>query len=171
MPFKYFLPGKLYDSNNLQHKTLLSYILCLGLSITAEQQKQHVGRLAAGLLRCCISLVPVPCVTEGQHSLLSVEVQRQNRSAVGSHHQLVVFVCDFMMFKTQQSFFLISKGQYAENRSHEVLVYCVTLFHLHFNITHSHLAWKVTHSAGCLGKTDCFHLQGSLQQSTFKMTF
>lgn len=170
MPFKYFLPGKLYDSNILQHKTLLSYIVCLGLTLIADHQKQHVGRLAAELLGCSVSLVPVTCVTEAQHPLLNVEVQRQNRSAVGSHHQRVVFVCDFMMFKTQQSFFLISKGQYAENRSLEVLVYCVTLFHLHFNITHSHLAWKVTHSAGCLGKTDCFHLQGSLQQSAFKMT-
>lgn len=140
MPFKYFLPGKLYDSNILQHKALLSYIVCLGLAVTAEHQEQQVGRLAAELPGCFLSLFPVTCVTEAQHSLLSVEVQRQNRSAVGSHHQLVVFVCDFMMFNTQWSFFLISKGQYAENRSHEVPVYCVTLFHLHFNITHSHLA-------------------------------
>lgn len=109
MPLKYFLPGKLYDSNILQHKALLSYIVCLGLTFTAEHQKQQVGRLAAELLGCSTSLVPVPSVTEAQHSLLSVEVQRQNRSAVGSHHQLVVFVCDFMMFKTQRSFFLISK--------------------------------------------------------------
>lgn len=118
MPFKYFLPGKLYDSNILEHKTLLSYIVCLGLTFIAEHQKQQVGRLAAELPGCSTSLAPVTSVTEAQHSLLSVKVQRQNRTAVGSHHQLVVFVCDFMMFKTQRSFFLVRKGQYAENRSH-----------------------------------------------------
>lgn len=86
-----------------------------------------------------MSLVHVTCVTKAQHSLLSMEVQRKKGSAVGRHHQLVL-VCDFMMFKAQQSFFLISKSQYAENRSHEVLVYCVTLFHPHFSITHFCLA-------------------------------
>ena len=107
--------------------------------IIAEHQKQQVGRLAAELV-ASMSLVHVTCVTEAQCSLLGVEVQRKKRSAVGRHHQLVVLVCDFMMFKAQWSFFLISKSQYAENRSHEVLVYCVTVFHLHFSITHSCLA-------------------------------
>lgn len=133
-------------------------------------KSSRMADLLGSWLGASMSLDHITCVTEAQHSLLSVEVETKKRSAVGRHHQLVVLVCDFMMFKAQRSFFLISKSQYAENRSHEVLVYCVTLFHLHFSITHSHLAWKVTHSAGCLGKTDCFHLQRGLQQSTFKMT-
>lgn len=99
--------------------------------------------LADLLLRCLgvsVSSVHVTCVTEAQHSLLSVEVHGKERSTVGRHHHLVVLVCDFVMFKAQRSFFLISKSQHAENRSHEVPVYCVTLFHLHFSITHSCLA-------------------------------
>ena len=115
-------------------------------------------------------LVHITSLTEAQNSLRGVEAEREKGSAAGRHHQLVVLVCDFTMFKAQRSFFLISESQYAENRSHKVLVYCVTLLHLHFSIIHSRLAWKVTHSAGCLGKMDCFHLQGGLQQSTFKMT-
>lgn len=95
-------------------------------------EHQNVGTLADLLLRylgVSVSSVCVTCVTEAQYLLLSVDVQRKERSAVGRHLHLVVLVCG--MFKAQRGFFLINKSQYAENRSREVLVYCVTLFHLH----------------------------------------
>lgn len=107
-------------------------------------------------LGASMSLVRVRCVTEAQHSLLSMEVQGKERSVVGRHHQLVALVCDFAMFKAQRSFFLISKSQYAENRSHEVPVYCVTLFHLHFSITHSALPEKLHTLQDALGRRIVF---------------
>lgn len=156
----------------IPHNVKHSVLPCVLRTILFLQNTKS-SRMAASLLSCLgatMSLVYATCITEAQHSPLSMEGQKKKGSTVGRHHHLAVLVCDFMMVKAQWSFFLIRKSQYAENRSHKVLVYCVTLFHLHFSITHSRLAWKVTHSAGCLGKTDCFHLQRGLQQSTFKMT-
>lgn len=103
-------------------------------------KSSKLAGLLGSWLGASIALVRVMRVTESQHPLLSVEVQRKKRSTVGRRHQLVVLVYNFMMLKAQRSFFLISKSQYAENRSHEVLAYCVILFHLHFSITHSRFA-------------------------------
>lgn len=131
-------------------------------------EHQNVGTLADLLLRylgVSVSSVCVTCVTEAQYLLLSVDVQRKERSAVGS-----IFTWSFLSvgcLRHSGAFFSLIRV--SMQKTDLVKCWC-TVSPCSIFITHSCLAWKLTRSAGCFGKADCFHLQRGLQQSAFKMT-